>query len=712
MTVSELHAEAVQCLRTGRLQSATEACHALLAVDPRHSDALGILGLVAMQQQNFPAAAEWFARAVEIRPKAARLQYYRGRALAAIGGHEEEAIAVFHEAVRLDANFADAHHELGNMLKRLRRYGEAAASLSIAAKIAPNNAAIQLDWGVAQLERGLVEAAVTHFRRAVELAPHLAEAHTVLGLARLESGDISAAQDAFSAALRLKPGDAAAQNNLARTYRLQARHSEAIAEFRAALASAPEPAVHSNLCYTLNFVAGMAPDEIWREHEAWGRRWGDATVVESAANRTSSAADLEGASPSAPRTSERDGNPPVENPVLTSRATKNDDVAGVARAGDPGDRGVTEAGDKRTRLRIGFVSPDLVNHAVAYFFEPLLAARDRVSWEAICYSDAPVADATTARLRALADQWRDTAALKGDDLEALIRRDRIDILVDLAGHTAHNRLTVFARKPAPVQVTWLGYPNTTGLRAIDYRMTDGISDPPGQTERWYAEQLLRLPRAFLCYLPPKDAPNINSLPANSADQITFASFSNFAKVSEPCLKTWAQILCAVPKSRLILKSRGLADPGTVARIHAQFETHGIGPARVILDGKLVSVSEHLRQYHGIDIALDPFPYNGTTTTCEALWMGVPVVTLAGETHVARVGASLLTHLGHSEWIAPTPGEYVSRATSLAGDRVKLGEIRQHLRSEMQRSPLCDAKGFAADFTAALEDIWEKYLKTV
>jgi predicted O-linked N-acetylglucosamine transferase (SPINDLY family) len=344
---------------------------------------------------------------------------------------------------------------------------------------------------------------------------------------------------------------------------------------------------------------------------------------------------------------------------------------------------------------------------VSYFFEPVLAAHDAAAFEVFCYSDAPVADAVTQRLRAQAGQWRDIAGLSDERVAALIRADRIDLLVDLAGHTARNRLLVFARRPAPVQATWLGYPNTTGLAAIDFRVTDAVSDPPGQTEAWHTEELVRLAGPFSCYAPPAESPPVSPLPALAAGHVTFGCLNNLAKLTPPTVALWAQLLGAVAGSRLLLKASGLADAETAARLRQEFAGQGIDPARLDLRGAGQSVARHLGVYHQVDVALDPFPYNGTTTTCEALWMGVPVVTLAGDAHVSRVGASLLTHLDLTACIAESPAAYVDRARGLAGDLARLAVLRAGLRERLRASPLCDGPGFTRQLEDAFRAMWRR-----
>ena len=572
----------------------------------------------------------------------------RGRSLRALG-RTDEAIKEFRHALKLQPGLAEAHHQLGNALKSAGRYAEAAASLRFAARLDSGNAVVWLNLGVACLELEALSEAVDCFQQALRIQPANAEAHNILGHALLTLGRTTEAQTNLTEALRLRPGDPAAHNNLARTFKAQGRQVEAVAHFRASLESKPDAANHNNLVYACNFLPDASPEEIWAEH----RRWASLCA----------------------------------EPFRSAWRAHSNDFS------------------PSRRLRIGYVSPDLVNHAVAFFIEPVLAAHNRDQFEVFAYSNALVPDAVTTRLRLLTAQWRDIARLSDEQVDALIRQDRIDILVDLAGHTARNRLLVFARRPAPIQVTWLGYPNTTGLAAMDYRITDAVSDPVGQTESWHTEKLLRLPENFSCYQPPASSPPVAPLPALASGHITFGCFNNFAKVTPRAIELWSGLLHAASGARLLLRSRGLTDPGTAVLVHEGFARHGIDAGRIELNGAILSTADHLGLYGRVDIALDTFPYNGTTATCEALWMGVPVVTLAGRTHVSRVSTSLLTHLGSTEWIASTPAEYVAIGLRLASDPSRLAAIRQALRERMRQSPLCDAPRFTRNLEAAFRDVW-------
>jgi predicted O-linked N-acetylglucosamine transferase (SPINDLY family) len=634
--------------RAGRLAAAAALYEELLAAEPHHANALHLLGLIRQQEGNHARATEYFTRAIAADPAAAPFLLNRGRSLRAVG-RVPEALADFTQARELDPGFAEAHHQEGNALKHLGRWAEAIASLRAATRLAPTHAVAWLNLGAAHFENHELADALQAFRRALELEPSRPEAHNILGHALAQAGDFSAAETAFQAALRLRPDYAAAHDNLGRLCKSQARHDDAHRHFRAALASTPSPTTHSNFLLALHFSDSISPDDISAEHRRWAELYAEPLTATS--------------------------RPPAAVPPTPGR-----------------------------RLRVGYVSPDFINHAVARFIEPVLANHDRTHFEIFCYSHAAAPDAVTARLRSLVEHWRDTSGLDEAQSATLILGDRIDLLVDLAGHTAGNQLLVFARRPAPVQITWIGYPNTTGLSAIDFRLTDAVSDPAGETDRWHTEKLIRLPESFSCYLAPPESPPLNPLPAARLGHITFGSFNQFAKLTPAVIAVWAQLLRRAPAAHLLIRARSLADAATAARLKAAFARLEVDPERLELNGEELSIAAHQGFYHRVDIALDAFPYNGTTTTCEALWMGVPVITLAGRTHVARVGASLLTHLGAPEWIAGSPGDYVERALALAEDPTHLAALRAGLRARFQASPLGDAPRFTGHLEAVFTSL--------
>ncbi|MHB1204889.1 MAG: O-linked N-acetylglucosamine transferase, SPINDLY family protein, partial [Rhodospirillaceae bacterium] len=356
--------------------------------------------------------------------------------------------------------------------------------------------------------------------------------------------------------------------------------------------------------------------------------------------------------------------------------------------------------DPDRRLRVGYVSPDFRRHAVASFLTPYIGAQDKAAVEVFCYADVLQPDAVTERLRGHADHWHSVHGWSDGTLAAQIAADRIDILVDLAGHTQGNRLGMFARRAAPIQITGLGYPATTGLAAMDYRFCDAVTDPPG-AERYATENLLRLEPSLHCYEP---------LPALAAGFVTFGSFNKLAKISDAAVRLWAQVLGRQPGSRLVVKSKPLTEESTRLRLAARFAGLGVDPQRLELTGWRPDDGDHMGLYGRIDIALDTFPYNGTTTTCEALWMGVPVLTLKGTGHTARVSASLLTAVGLPEWIAETPEAFGAIAAANAADLPALARLREGLRERVSRSALCDAPTHARGVEAAYRALWRKKLR--
>lgn len=389
-----------------------------------------------------------------------------------------------------------------------------------------------------------------------------------------------------------------------------------------------------------------------------------------------------------------------------------DHVAYGRAVGSPPAPKLTNLPDRDRRLRIAFLSPDLRTHSVAFFLEPLLAMLDRTGFEIHLYHDHFRVDTVSDRLRHMAAVWRNFVGQPHDVVEAVIRADAPDILIDLAGHTGMtNRLPLFARRLAPVQITYLGYPNTTGLPAMDYRFTDAVADPVGDADRYATERLVRFSPTAWSYSPPADAPGVAPAPCIANGHVTFGCFNTPAKITDSMLGLWAQILNSVPRSRLCLKGAGLDSPTLRAHYATCFAQHGVAADRVDYLARTPDTKAHLACYQRLDVALDTSPYNGTTTTCESLWMGVPVVNLKGDRHMARVGASLLSAIGHEEWSVESGEAYVTCATELAGDFRRLVVLREGLRDAVRRSPLLDHAGQSARFGAALRECWRNWCDT-
>lgn len=646
-----------------QLEAAVLCYREALTHNPKLTRAHTNLGNTLKALGQLDEAVHCHQQAIALAPNDAEARYNLGNALSALG-RSADAILAYQESLRLrpewleahwrlitllqeQQNFADAeqqlrqaliHHpqnvdlvtRLALVLKAQRRFEDAIALLKRLLSQNSADAAAHCNLGSVYSDQGRFEDAIAHLRQALQLDPNLTQAHINLGFALGVVGQVSGAITHCQQAIALEPDSASAYINLGFALTAQGRIPKAITSFQTLLKLEPDyhPA-HSNFLYALNYDPSYSRDFIAEAH----RRWGEKEQAKATA--------------------------------LPSRAIHQP-------------------------LRIGYLSPDFRQHSVAYFIEPILAHHDRETFEIYCYANVAVPDADTDRLKALDHFWRDVYTLTDDQLTDLIQEDRIDILIDLAGHTGNNRLPVFARQPAPIQVTYLGYPNTTGLTTMNYRITDALADPPGMTEHDYTETLIRLPECFLCYQPPANAPAINDLPALTTGRFTLGSCNNLAKLSPQVIECWAKILQALPKARLLMKMRCLDDRPTQDRFWHLFAQHNIPRERVQLYGPLQDSAEHLAFYHRLDLALDPFPYDGTTTTCEALWMGVPVITLAGQTHVSRVGVSLLTTVGLEDWVTHSPEAYVERAVAASSDLEPLATLRRTLRTTMAISPLCDA----------------------
>ena len=645
------------------MSSAVACYRRALELKPDYAEAHNNLGIALQAQGQLDAAVACCRRALELKPDYAEAHNNLGAALQA-QGQLEKASACYRRALQLKPDFAEPrnnlgrispqyHYDLGYTFADHGRLDEAMACFRRALNLKPDYAAAHNSLGMAWNRLGKVNEAIACCNRALELEPNFADAHNNLGIIFKEQGKLDDAATCFQRAVELLPSFAEAHSNLGNALREQGKLDDALACFRRALALKPDSAkVHSNLLLTLNYGSADDAKALYEAHRLWHRQHAESL-------------------------------PKTIMPHANERSV---------------DR----------RLRVGYVSPDFRQHSVAFFLEPILAQHDPHQVEVFCYAEVSTPDVVTVRLRSLAHHWRATFGRSDDELAALIRADGIDVLVDLAGHMGDNRLLVFARKPAPVQVTYLGYPNTTGLQTIDYRLTDEVADPPGTTEAYYSEELLRLPGSFLCYRPPVNSPLLGDAPVLARGQITFGSFNALAKVSSETVALWSDVLAAVPGSRLLLKSQALSDEGVCRRVRERFTERGVDVRRLELCGFKPSLAEHLRVYQEVDIALDTFPYNGTTTTCEALWMGVPVVTLAGNTHVSRVGASLLKCVGLGDLVASTPADYVGIARRLATEREELIHWRTGLRERVSASPLCDELSFTRRLEAAYRGMWQRW----
>ncbi len=562
-----------------------------------------------------------------------------------------EAIECFRKAIALQPAHALAYYNLGMSLRGQGRIEEAAGAYREVTRLTPQRPEGYIGLGQTLMSLDRLDEAADCFRALLKLTPGDAEALVNLGrILQHAQNNLEEAVSCYRRALQLEPGYASVYDNLGSALCNQGIHAEAVACYRKALAITPNDSLaRSNLLLMMHYLPGQNAEDLFAEHRRWAQ----------------------------------------------THANIPGGVAHHANSRDP-----------ERRLRVGYVSPDFRAHPVAFFFEPLLANHDRNAVEPVCYSNVARPDETTARLRSMTAQWRDVRALSDEQMADMIREDAIDILVDMAGHTGGNRLKVFARKPAPIQVTWLGYPNTTGLPAMDYRLTDSISDPADEPA-YYTERLVRLDGAFFCYVPPADAPAVTPLPARTKEFVTFGSLNTLAKLNDGVIALWCDVLRANPASRLLVY-RDTLKGAVKERFAAQFAVRGIGGDRLQLRSDLPPGQGYIDIYREIDIALDTFPWGGHTTSCEALWMGVPVVTLYGKSHAGRMCASVLAGMGLSHLTARTPDDYVHIATALSGDLDALEQMRTGLRTRMAASPLCDGRAFARKVETAYREMWRRW----
>jgi len=666
--------EAIECFATAATLSADDAdAHFLLAdllsARGRHREAhrsyqagLAISPGVAAAHNNLGASLRHLSRNQEARAcfeEALRIDPDLGDAhanLAALlqsDGLIDEAIEHYRAAAERQSDAVNCRRSLGELLLSQMRIEEALRSFREVLTLDPESSRSHYELGNALAAGGHIDEAIERFRQAVRLDPQDSNAQVNLGYALNSNRRFEEAKQCFRQALTLTPDLVEAHNNLGGVLQMQGQLQPAMQAYQSALKLSPDQFyVRSNYLTCLNYHDEAVPEDVFEQHRQWS------TLLAS-------------------------------DPALPA-------VAPITRS------------DPDRRLRIGYVSADFRFHSVAFFMAPILEQHNREHFEISCYANVAKPDANTERLKALCEHWRDISKLDDAEVAAWIRRDAIDILVDLSGHTVGNRLGVFSSRPAPIQVTYLGYPNTTGLESMDYRFTDALTDPPGRCDRLHSEALVRLDSGFLCFQPLASAPEMReSRASDNGGGITFASFNELLKVTPATVSAWCQILARVPEAGLIIKGTALEDQGTRRLVEDGFAEHGIATDRLELIGRTPTLEQHLDLYNRVDIALDTFPYNGTTTTCEALWMGVPVVSRCGDVHASRVGLGLLSSVGLDELVSTDWQHYVDTAVDLAADKERRIQLRKGLRDRMRNSALMDAPGTTACIESAYRDMWQR-----
>jgi len=637
---------ATTMMQSGEWGQAESICRQLLAENPDLVDANYLLGVIYQNTKRVELAISCYKTVIQLANVHPDALNNLGTIFELLGKHPD-ALDCYQQAARHNPRHLVANYNLGRMLRMSGQPGEAVPHLTTALALSPDSTQVLLELSLALKAQGKPDKALNYLQHARNCSLSDPVIPNIIGNIFQAQGRIEQAINAYRAAIKLKPDFASAFNNLGSALVARGELSAALNHYLTATRLLPDwSGAASNALLAENYIS-EDPDELFRKHRKYGA-------------------------------------------LLESSATKYRH---------------NRAWEHNRKIRIGYISPDFRFHSVAYFLKALFINHDRSRFELICFSDAASPDRMTNELKTLTSGWHNTYGLSDAEVSQRVRNARIDILVDLAGHTANNRLPVFAMQTAPVQVSYLGYPNTTGLSSIQYRITDLRADPPGKTDLQYTEKLVRLPECFLCYTPPEKCPEINELPADTNGFITYGSFNVLAKISDTCLEAWSSILKHSPHSRLILKSVGLQDRATRDYIYSRFKACGVTPNQVDLIARTTNFQSHMELYNKIDISLDTFPYCGTTTTCESLWMGVPVISLSGTCHASRVGDSLLHQANLDEWITDNASEYISKVGLLAENLENLRILRKQLRTTVASSPICDGAGL----TFAIENEYRKML---
>lgn len=681
--VNQLFADAVAKHQANDLLMTTRLYRAIIAEAPNHAPALCNLGTILAKQGKTDEALHCYQLALTAVPGYPEAHYNLGNlfrranqhrqavdhytaclkanpqhisagfnmALALLGlGDIKSAKHCLTQVVTLDPKYADGWGRLGDVNLRMGLPAEAVTAFEKYLALAPEDHRGINNLALALANCGRHQEAIDRLTKLIKVKPDYAEAHNTLGVTLEAIGKKDDALFHYDAAVRVKPEFADAWSNRGINLLESGRADEAVDALRKSVQHRPDvPAVYSNLLLAMNYPSHITPTEIAEEHRKWGQLFC-------------------GVTPEIPRPS----NP---NPDRV--------------------------------LKIGYVSADLRKHTVAGFVETIFEKHDRRKFHVTAYANVIRPDEVTERLQSLVDVWKPIASMSDEMLAHTIRQDAIDILIDLNGHTAGNRLLAFARRPAPLQATLFGYPNTTGIPSIDFRMTDGISDPPGQSEALSTETLLRLPHMSWVYSPPTGLPPVGPLPGLTKKGLTFGCLNNAAKVSDDCLSAWAKLLQATPGSKLVLLA-GQSNAGA-KRLADRFTKAGILRDRVELIFRLPR-EQYYEAYAGFDLALDPFPYNGGVTTCDALWMGVPVLTVEGSRYASRQGLATYATLGLPGFIARSPDQLPELGKSWNSRRQELGAIRLQLRERMRKSPVCDAAAYVNHLETALGEAFRERAK--
>ena len=740
----------------GRHDEALECYARAIEVNPAHAEAHCNVGVIKKYRGDVTGAIEAYERCLAVNPNHAlgrgNLSIALGDRATAIKASGDVALAVrtYERALTLDPNSAEAMYNLGVAQAEIGELDRATIAYESTLRLRPHCAEAWNNLGVLHRERNNVERAVECYRRAVAINPSFAQPLNNLGVVYTMQGQARMALEALQRAVAAAPTYAVAHNNLGVLLRDTGDVPEALEAYGECARHSPDHRnAEQNYLLGLNYVLSGERREVCEAHASWGARFAAATrrtdgepplaprrlrdddwgAGEGGTGEAKFGGEVGGGGTRAVSTpsarsfglaavdsddDDSESNPRVRGSNPSSEDETDDVGAANARSPKSSKSSKSEGANKRgRRLVVGYVSPDMYTHSVSYFAHAPLSAHDPSRVRVIVYSATPRADAMTQTLKqrvaAIDGTWRDVQHLTERQLAEAIRADGVDILVELTGHTANNRLGAMALRPAPVQVTWIGYPNSTGLAEIDYRITDAVCDPHDTTQT-FTETLVRLPGCFLSYTPSVEAPAVAPAPCLTSGYVTFGCFNTLAKVTPDVRSRWARIMREVPNSRLLLKAKPFACQTIQQRFLAAMAAEGVESWRVDLFPLTGGTGAHLSVYGTVDIALDTFPYAGTTTTCESLWMGVPVLTARGKCHAQNVGASLLSAVGGlEEFVATDEDDYVRRAVRLAGDHARLAAVRSGLRARMASSGgLCDARSFMRGVEERYAEMWRRW----
>ncbi len=723
--LGDLMAQGWRHHQAGALQLAEQHYRQVLQADARHVDALYLCGVVRHVQGDIDEAIALYRRALAVRPQHREVTNNLGAALST-RGRLQDAVDCYQRVLQADPNYPDAYNNLGNALIELGKLDEAVTALKNAVRLKPADASFHYNLGRALQRQGRLEEAESAYRQSLALRPDVPHVLNDLATILVPQGKCDEAIAMFRQVIAISPQNAEANNNLGAALAAQGRLDEAIDAYLRAVAAKPDYIdACDNLAMAL-ILRGRADEGEDYLRQALSYAPDRSGLWNNLGNALKEQGLLDEAKKAYRQAMERQPTDPQAHSNLLACLSYDPSVSAaelLAAHREWGRRCMQAGGahpraahdrDPDRRLRVGYLSPDLCGHPVGHFLAPVVAHHDPARFETFCYAEVRIPDTMTSWFQTKAKHWRWTPRLDDAELAGQIRANGIDILVELAGHTAGSRLRALAHRPAPVQITYLGYPNTTGLETIDYWLTDDVVDPndtPASSPACSTEELVRLPGCFCCYAPPKAAPDVSPLPALfGTGQFTLGSLQNLAKINAPVLDLWCNVLRAIPTARLLVFRHSLRGR---AREHllAQFNQRGISSDRLDLRHAPADSDGYLGVYRAVDLSLDTLPWSGHTTACESLWMGVPMLTLRGDRHAGRMAASVMRCVGLDEFVASMPDEFVAAAVRVEGNLQQLHQLRMRMRRRVQDSPLCDGAAFTRRLETVYRDLWRRWCRS-